>query len=338
MIEACARLGLDTAQILEAAGLAVETLHDPDARLPVEQAEALWRKAYQLSGDPNLALHAIEGLPFGSYRVIDFLASSAPTIGAALAKVSDYFPIVHDVVRLPYAVGDRDVTFAAEAPLRPATITRPYAEYVLAAVFLRARIATNQRFPLMRVEFSHPRPADIGEHERIFECEVRFDAARCQMVIARDVWDMARAGGNPDLFSVLDTHARMLLSRRPAGPGPAAAGPDPAAGEPEIVLRVRDGIDAELRGGDPALDAVARRLAMSPRTLQRRLRDHGLQFNDVLDDRRYHAAKTYLAPGDIAASEVAYLLGFADPSSFNRAFKRWSGQTPTEYRRRAIVA
>jgi AraC-like DNA-binding protein len=325
VLDACARLGLDTSLILEAAQIDPVTLQDPDARLPVEQMEALWQRAYQLSRDPHLALHAIESLPFGSYRVIDFLASSAPTIGAAMAKVSDYFPIIHDVVRLPYAIGDREVTFAAEAPSRPSTISRPYAEYVLGAVFLRTRIATNQRFPLVRIEFSHPRPPDITEHERIFECEVGFDAAKSQLIIAREVWDMPRTGGNPDLFSVLDTHARMLLDQRPV------------AAEPEVIGKVRRCIDSELRGGDPGLDAVARRLAMSPRTLQRRLRDHGIQFNDVLDERRFEAAKSYLAPGDIAASEVAYLLGFADPSSFNRAFKRWSGQTPINYRRRVAA-
>ena len=329
MIDACARLGLDTAQILAAARLDPATLHDPDARIPVEQSEALWRKAYELSGDPHLALHAIEGLPFGSYRVIDFLASSAPTIGAALAKVSDYFPIIHEVVRLPYEVGEGHVTFAAEAPSRPSTLTRPYAEYVLAAVFLRTRIATNQRFPLMRVEFSHPRPADISEHERIFECPVMFDAETCRMVIARDVWDTRRTGGDPDLFSVLDTHAKMLLDQRP---GPAD--PDDPA---NIVARVRGAIESELRGGDPKLESIARTLAMSPRTLQRRLRDQGVLFNDVLDEMRFQAAKSYLSPGDIAGAEVAYLLGFAEPSSFNRAFKRWSGRTPTEYRRQTAA-
>ena len=324
MIEACARLGLDTSRILAAAKVDAVTLHDPDARLAPEQVEALWQKAYELSGDPNLALHAIEALPFGSYRVIDFLASSAPTVGAALAKVSDYFPIIHEIVRLPYDVGERHVTFGAEAPSRPATITRPYAEYVLAAVFLRTRIATNQPFPLMRIEFSHPRPADISEHERIFECPVLFGAAKCQMVIAREVWDMPRTGGNPDLFSVLDSHARLLLGQRSA--------------PPDIVSRVREAIEAELRGGDPKLESIARRLAMSARTLQRRLRERGVVFNDLLDAMRFEAAKSYLAPGDIAGSEVAYLLGFAEPSSFNRAFKRWSGRTPTDYRRHRASA
>lgn len=325
MLNACARLGLDTSLILTAAGLDRATLEDPDARIPVAQADALWQKAYELSGDPNLALHAIEVLPFGAYRVIDFLASSAPTIGMALAKVSDYFPIIRNgEVRLPYNVTQTQVTFGVEAPASPAAITRPYAEYTLAAVFLRTRIATNQRYPLIRVDFSHPRPADIREHERIFECPVKFGAGACQLVLARDVWDTPRVGSDPGLFSVLDAHAKMLLEQLP----------NPA----EIVTLVRQALESELRGGNPQLESVARRLAMTPRTLQRRLREHGLAFNDVLDAMRFRAARSYLAQPDVAGAEVAYLLGFAEPSSFNRAFKRWSGQTPTEYRRRAIGA
>src|SRR5688572_3617095 len=321
MIDACARLGLDTGQILSAAKLDPVTLQNPDARIPVEQVDALWKKAYELSNDPDLALHAIEVLPFGAYRVIDFLASSAPTIGEALAKVSDYFPIINAVVRLPYSVGDRSVTFGIEAPSRPSAITRPYAEYTLAAVFLRTRIATNQNYPLMRVEFSQARPASISEHERIFGCPITFGSDACRLVIAREVWDTPRTGGDPALFSVLETHAKMLLQQVP--------NPD------DIVGRVRTRIEAELRGGDPSLESIARHLAMSPRTLQRRLREHGVLFNDVLDELRFRAAKTYLAQRDVAGTEVAYLLGFAEQSSLNRAFKRWSGQTPTEYRRHA---
>jgi AraC-like DNA-binding protein len=323
LVDACARLGFDTSQILAAARLDAAALQDPDARIPIEQADALWRKAYELSNDPNLALHAIEVLPFGAYRVIDFLAASAPTVGAAFAKVSDYFPLINGLVRLPYVVGDHHVTFAVEAPSRPAAITRPYAEYTLAAVFLRTRIATNQRFALMRVEFSQPPPPDISEHERIFECPIRFGAETCQLVIARPVWDTPRAGSDPTLFSILETHARMLLDQLPS--------------PSDLVGRVREAIQAELGGGNPQLESIAKRLAMSPRTLQRRLKDEGVLFNDLLDALRFRAAKSYLAQRDIAGSEVAFLLGFAEQSSFNHAFKRWAGLTPTEYRRRSAA-
>lgn len=322
LLEACTWFGLDTRQILQAARVDPATLQDPDARISIEQVDVLWRTAYELSGDPNLALHAVEVLPFGAYRVVDLLASSAPTIGTALSKVSDYFPLINDVVRLPYAVGDRCVTVAVEAPSRPSAITRPYAEYTLAAVFLRTRTATNQRYRLMRVEFTHSAPPDVGEHERIFECPVRFGADACQLVVARDVWDTPCIGTDRTLFSVLDTHARMLLDQHPH--------------TVDIADRVHGAIDAELRGGQPTLESIANRLAMSPRTLQRRLKDQGVVFNDVLDAMRFRAAKAYLAQGDIAGTEIAYLLGFAEQSSFNRAFKRWSGQTPTEYRRRGL--
>jgi AraC-like DNA-binding protein len=321
LLDACGRLGLDTGQILDAAKLSPATIQDPDARISIEQADALWQKAYELSNDPNLALHAVEVLPFGAYRVIDFLATCAPTVGAALVKVSDYFPLIRNgAVRLPYFVGDREVTFGLEASSFPTAISRPYAEYTLAAVFLRTRIATNLKYPLIRVDFSHARPADTAEHERIFECPVRFGTDGCRLVIARDVWDMPRTGGgNPALFEVLDTHARMLLEQLPH--------PD------DTIARLRDAIARELHGGDPGLRTIARRLAMSTRTLQRRLKQHGVVFNDVVDELRFRAAKTYLAHGDVAVAEVAYLLGFAEQSPFNRAFKRWSGKTPSQYRR-----
>jgi len=213
------------------------------------------------------------------------------------------------------------VVVSLEAPAHPALLTRSYTEYSVAAIVLHTRMATNQRYPLIRVEFSHPQPADVSAHARIFECPVVFGADAIRMILTREVWDTARAGDNPDLFAVLNAHARMLMDQLPP--------PD------DIVGRVREAIDAELRGGDPKLESIARHLAMSPRTLQRRLKDRGIVFNDLLDAMRYRVARTYLAQGDIAGTEVAYLLGFAEHSSFNRAFKRWAGVTPTEYRRRA---
>ncbi len=319
LLDACGRLGLHTSRILASARVDPAVLQDPDGRISTEQVEALWRKAYELSSDPDLALHAIEVLPFGAYRVLDFLAWNAPTVGAALAKVSEYFPLINSAMRLPFSVGDRYVHFAIEAPSNPALITRPYAEYTLAAVYLRTRLSTDEPYRLTRVEFSHPKPANVSEHERIFACPVTFGADACQLVIAREVWDSPRTGVDPTLFAVLETHAQMLLEKLPS--------------EASTVSRVREAIGAELRGGDPRLESIAKRLAMSPRTLQRRLRDDGALFAELLDTLRFGAAKTYLAQRDIAVREVAYLLGFAGPSAFNRAFKRWSGLTPIEYRR-----
>ena len=88
----------------------------------------------------------------------------------------------------------------------------------------------------------------------------------------------------------------------------------------------------ELRGGDPSLEHVAKRLGMSPRTLQRKLRLESLSFNDVLDLTRKHFASRYLHERHLQLSEITYLLGFSEQSAFSRAFQRWYGVTPTQYR------
>ena len=101
-VDACACMGLDVDSMLEEVGIPMATLRDPDGRLPPESVRALWGLAYARSGDADLALHAAEALPFGAYRVIDFLVANAPTIGAGLSKLAEYFEIINPAVRITY--------------------------------------------------------------------------------------------------------------------------------------------------------------------------------------------------------------------------------------------
>jgi AraC-like DNA-binding protein len=320
LLESCARLGIDTAPILAAAGVQRSVVDDPDGHLPTERVAELWRRAYQASGDPDLALHAAEALRFGAYRVIDYLAASAPTVGVAIAHVSAYFPIINSAVRLPIGEDGRQVAVGIASD-DPAVLSRPYVEYTFAAVFLRVREATGVRFPLAGVDIAFPAPASTAEHTRIFEAPVRFGARESALHLDRAAWETASTRADADLFGVLADHARILGARVPS--------------EPEPVREVRRAIVEQLKGGAPSLERTAKQMAMSPRTLQRRLREHGVSYADLLDSTRAGAAKSYLSDRQISVAEVAYLLGFSEQSSFNHAFKRWTGQAPTEFRRQA---
>ncbi|MEM7137929.1 MAG: AraC family transcriptional regulator [Myxococcota bacterium] len=319
LLLACDELGLDTDSMLQAVGIARALIHDPDARLPIEQARACWEKAYELSEDPDLSLHAAERLPFGAYKVIDHMASQASTIGLALAHVSDYFPLINSAVHLPIEVGRSVATFGVTAPASPEILQRPYTEYILAAVVLRVRLATGLDFPLEQIEFMHPDPPSTVSHDRIFGCPLRFGSDACRMTIDRSVWDTPVPRADSSLLAVLEEHASLLLERVPQAPG--------------LADQVRKTIAGELSGGDPSVHGVAKKLAMSPRTLQRRLAEDGWTYKEVLDDMRHGAAKAYLRQPDISISETAYLLGFADVGSLNRAFKRWAGCSPRDFRR-----
>jgi AraC-like DNA-binding protein len=319
LLRACEALGLDTQGMLDAAGIARDVIDDPDGRIELERVAVLWRTAYEASEDPDLALHAAEALPFGAYRVIDYLASRAATVGESLLGLARYFPLINTAVELRVDVGPEAVTLTASCPSDPPALTRAYAEYLFAALYLRTRDAGRTDYALRCVELTHPAPASSREHERVFGCPVRFGAAACRMTIDRAVWDTPLVAAEPSLYELLDDHAATLLGRLPAAPG--------------ITAQLRRAIAGELRGGDPSLERVARTLAMSTRTLQRRLGELGVSFADLVDEVRHAVAASYLADRAIAIGEVAYLLGFAEQSSFTRAFKRWTGQTPSDYRR-----
>ena len=102
--------------------------------------------------------------------------------------------------------------------------------------------------------------------------------------------------------------------------------------EPEEIAKARQAIADALRCGEPTLSHIAKHLALSPRTLQRRLGEHALRFADLLDATREGLARSYLNDRKISMAEVAYLLGYSEQSAFNRAFKRWTGVSPTQFR------
>jgi AraC-like DNA-binding protein len=319
MVDACARLGVDTGTLLRTVGIPRQTLEDPDARLPNRDAGALWAKAYELSGDPVLSLHAAEACPLGAYKVIDYMASSARTVGEAYLYAARYFPLINTAVRIAIDDSGDPVTFdVAGESGDPAAVSRPYAEYCLAVFVLHVRVGTGVASGLRGVTFSHLRPPDVSEHERIFGCPVRFEAERNRLHVDRSTWETPTRGAHSGMLAVLREHADLLLSKLPRGP--------------DLIERTRRAIGERLRGGDPSVKSVARELGMSERSLQRHLRELGYSFNALADEVREATARLYLQQPDMALAEIGYLLGFADQSTFNRAFKRWTGCTPKQAR------
>ena len=324
MLTACDRLGVDTEVLLCAAGISRRTLDDPDARLEAAQVSTLWTKAYELSGDPVLSLHAAEACPLGAYKVIDFMASNAPTVGEAFRYAARYFWLINTAIKLLIDESGDSVTFDVEDETGPTGVSRPYAEYCLAVFLLHVRGDTGVPFPVRRVTFVHRAPADISEHERIFGCPVEFEAEHNRLYIGRNEWETRTTNAQPGVLQLLTEHADLLLQKLPKAP--------------DLVERTRKAIGERLRGGDSSLESVASELGMSGRSLQRHLRELGYSYQALSDEVRAATARLYLEQPDIAIAEVAYLLGFSDQSTFNRAFKRWTGFTPKQARQRALGA
>ena len=295
------------------------TLRNPDARIPFATIVRLYENAAELTGDEAFGLHMGESADPRAFDVLGYSVINSPTFGAALQRVVRYnfiwtngsaFEISHhdSATRINYFYLDHCI------PER-----RHDAEMTLAAIACLGRSVTGVEWFPLAVSFQHSQPRDTSEHRRIFGCPIQFQAAANELVIASAMLDLPIIKADPGLCAVLDRHAEELLARYPRSN--------------DFLARLREIIRSELNGGDPGLDRVAQQLGMSSRTLQRKLRDHGTTHQDVLDQMRHDLATRYLQQPEMAIGEVAYLLGFSESSAFHRAFKRWTGVTPTEFRK-----
>lgn len=324
LLLACEHLGVDTAALLRDVGLPDAAVHAPEGRLPADAVALLWQRALQKSGDRDIGLRAALAVPFGSYRVIDFLAASAPTVGEGLTRVARYFPLINSVLRWDVADGSNEVRMALTHVDPARDLPRPYAEYALTVTVRHCRAANGFDWPLREVCLAFPAPDSAAAHEAALGCPVRFAQPRHELVIDRATWDLPSRAASSELLRTLEQHADRLIASLQI--------------DTQVQAQVARWLAEELRGGDPTLARIARRMAMSERTLQRKLSGEGTSFADVLDRTRRSCAEVYVRAPELPLTEVAYLLGFSEPSAFSRAFQRWYGVPPSHYRERVTAA
>lgn len=316
LVAACRSLGVDTASLLARAGVSPAALDDPDARLPAANADAIWREAFAATGDARLSLHAAEATPFGAFPALDYLVAASATVGEGLERAARYFPLVDprgrlDVERSRGAVA---VVFRGAGV---GALPAPAQEYTLAVIHARIGHVAAAPVSLVEVRFAFPRPSAAGEHARVFGLTPRFAAKDAALVLSREAWDTPTRNPDAALSIALDEHTR----RRAA-----------AIAEGDVVGRVRAAIMQDLPGREPSLAAAARRLAWSRRSLQRRLEAHGTTFADLVAAVRREHAEALLADRGVSIAEVSWLVGFSEQSAFTRAFRRWTGRSPSAFR------
>ncbi len=312
--------GADGAALARAAGFVPTS--DPDARIAIEVENALWDGAASATGDPCFGLEAAAAIRPGMFDVLDYVVRTAPTLRDALARLVRYNRLVHTAA--VFSVEDRvervRVEHAFAGGQRP---NRHASEFTLASlVVIGGQLAGRPIVPLS-VEFPHAAPpADLARYEAIVGALPRFTSAVGALELSRDDVDRACPAADPSLSDIILRQANALL----------AALPDP---DRSTAARVRRHLAQHIPEGLPSLADVARAMKLGERSLQRRLADEGTAFDTLLDDVRRELALRYLAAPATAIGEVAYLLGYSEPSAFHRAFKRWTGLTPAEARSRA---
>ena len=314
------RSGGDPGPLLREAGLSLAEIANPGARVPHERVMRFWELSVAATGDRQLGLHVAQQVEPGVMDLIEYLARCSQTLGESLARTSAYFRLLHDRVEFQVEIAGEQAILRNQVPAGLAT-TPAYAENALASAIVMARRMTRQPIPVDAVYFQHAAPPRSAEYAALFRGPVSFGAPVDAVLIPRSALDLELLQADSALASILERHVKLLLG----------SSPNP----PTLQGRVARLLGSELAGGRPGASHVARKLAMSPRTLRRMLHEEGCSFRDVLSDVRRELAFRYLRDPEVPIGEIAFLVGFSDANAFHRAYKRWKGRTPGEFRRDA---
>ncbi len=288
---------------------------DEDARLPVGLVHEWLREAIEKSGDPELGLKAGALVTPGDVGVIDYVLSSAPTVSAAVAATCRYMRLLNEALecRLDTDDGCAVLRMEARAPLPAAAEDFMLAGYYTSHAWVRS---------ILNLEcwFMHAAPSDLGTYRRVFgETVLRFSSPCSGFAFSGEQLEQPLAEADGNLHVIVRRLADSLLAELPNDNG-------------AFSDRVRSLLSRELATPGLSTAWAARQLRMSVRTLARRLEVENTSFYTLLDEARHARALRLIGDGRLTLAEIAFVLGFSHVTSFHRAFRRWTGRTPADYR------
>ncbi|WP_165665599.1 AraC family transcriptional regulator [Metapseudomonas otitidis] len=319
IVQALEMGGVDCRRLFPELGLDYTALFDADARFPQDGMTRLWLRAVELSGNPAIGLNMAKVVRPASFHVVGYALMSSRTLNEGFARLVRYQRIIAEGADLSFRPTPEgyELRLAIHGDRLPPA--RQSAEASMAYCLAFCRWMTGRAINPLEIRFQGPAPADVEPYRQVFQAPLRFGAEHYALRFSRADMDTPLPTANESLAQLHDRFAGEYLAR--------------FAGS-RVTHLARQVLCRLLPQGEPKREVVASALHLSQRTLQRRLQEEGTRFQQLLDDTRRELAEQYLAQPNLTLLEIAYLLGFADPSNFFRAFRRWFDATPGEYRAR----
>jgi len=313
--------GVAAAPLLARCGLDGINLDDLSVRVPVESVARLWRLAVESTGDTAFGVKAARHSWITTFHALGYALIASSTLRDAFLRVERYFRIFTEGIVVTYHEGPAECEIRLSAPTGENQTAQEAidASTMVLVRLVRTMLGSRHHSPL-RIEFQRPAPAaaHVDTFVRAFRCPIRFSAAHTLIVWPRDLMDRPLESANPALLAQQEAVLSKLVEQ---------------LDRHSIVTQVKRLVINHLSQGEPSQDDIATQLQLSARTLQRRLAEHETTYSDVLDATRRELALNYLNDPGCTLKDVAFLLGFSDTGNFTRAFKRWTGHTPSDYRK-----
>lgn len=320
VLETVNAVGMDAAVLMDATGIRLNSLTDIEQRVPIHNYIALLRLCEHDSKSRDGLAYALQRRDVSAFGIVSHIIRNSSTVAEGFTAYERHAPLLTELSR--FRIHATDTAFSIHMDcLPPLSRIRLFNEGTAAMNHALVCTVIGAPVRLKRIEFPHARPVHGAWIERLFGAPTFYGAKGTVLHYAADIGHASIPGADPIFCVFLERQARAMGARL------SASGVWTARAR-ELLLRPLH------RQGKPESRTLARALAVSPRTLQRRLSEEGTSVARLFDDTRRELALGYLADCGHSVDEVSFMLGYADPSGFHRAFQRWTGLSPAAYRRR----
>lgn len=311
---------LDPEAVFRESGLDPARLKDPRGRYPLELASKAWVRAAQLTGIPHLGLEAARHYRLTDFHALGIAFHSSSTLLMALDRLDRYESIANSSLNFSILRASNRIDLVSDPLVVQGEASRINEDMRAAIVVELCRSAAGGVLDPVEVAFTYEKPAETQEFSRVFRCPVRFSESVNRISFAEADGQRPFTSAHPELARANDELLDRLARSLDQG---------------ELVRAAKEAIIQALPSGTPKDSETAAVLLMSARTFQRRLAEEGTNYTALLAQVRRELAEHYITDPEMPVTEISYLLGFSDVSSFSRAFKRWTGSPPATFRGRA---
>jgi len=305
--------GHDPEPIFLKEGVDYNMILRPGTRISFTAMDNLWAKASEMIEDPCFGLRAAEFWHPSNFNALGYACLVSSTLREAWTRLFRYVRMLSGTAEVRLEDTDKGLTLTLSDTLKhPARL-----DFAMANIMSGARLNYGEELSPVAVNFIHSEPPCAEKHLSFFRAPVHFSAKCDSITLAIADADKILPVGNPQLARINDNLMIKYLAK---------------LDHEDITHRVRAAVIEHLPSGNVTHEKIARSLALSVRSLQRKLQQAGTTFRDLLDSTREDLARQYVRDQSVDLTETAFLLGFSEQSAFSRAFKRWTGQSPREIR------
>lgn len=301
---------------LSAVGADTRVLERADIEIPGEQYVALWEAVGTVN--PTIGLDLGMQTQASDFGALGHALHCAPSVEKALLGLHRFITVFAQETVINFECDAKTAYIEYQIVAPTILYRRQDSEFTIASIYHQLNLLTGITIKPLRIDFEHNKPANTSGHKQVFQCPIYFNQPTNRIYLSLETLHLPVAHANERLYEALEPYLERQRQER--------------AVSDDILPQVTSMIASSMSSGTLSLIEISDQMGLSRRTLQRRLKDLGIEFSSLIEDVRRELALAYMQGSDYSVTEISLLVGYSESSSFTRAFRRWTGQSPQQYR------